>query len=350
MPTILVSGGAGFIGSNYVLQRAARHPTDRIIVLDALTYAGNLASLASLERQAGFTFVKGEIQDSHLVDALFAAHRFDSVVHFAAESHVDRSILGPRVFVETNVLGTQVLLDAARKHGLRRFVMVSTDEVYGSLGASGAFTEESPLRPSSPYSASKAGADLLALSYQHTFGLDVTVTRCSNNYGPRQFPEKLIPLMIINALEDRPLPVYGDGMQVRDWIHVADHCEAVDLVLEQGKSGHVYNIGAENEHPNIEIVRRILSLLEKPQTLIRHVTDRPGHDRRYAIDATKIRTELGWRPRHGFEEALDSTVRWYLENRAWWEMIRSGAYRDYYAQQYAAREELDPAKRRPISQ
>ncbi|MBI2377101.1 MAG: dTDP-glucose 4,6-dehydratase [Deltaproteobacteria bacterium] len=336
MANILVTGGAGFIGSNYVLSRRSS-TSDRIVVLDALTYAGNLESLASVEKDPRIRFVRGSISDPELVTRIFGEEHFDAVVHFAAESHVDRSILGPRVFTETNVLGTQILLDAARAKPGLRFVMVSTDEVYGSLGPSGQFTESSPLAPSSPYSASKAAADLLALSYAHTFQLDVVLTRCSNNYGPRQFPEKLIPLMVINALSDVPLPVYGDGMQVRDWIHVDDHNAAIDAVLERGKSGHVYNIGASNERPNVEIVRTILDHLKKPETLIRYVADRPGHDRRYAIDATKLRVELGWQPKIGFIEGLRQTIDWYVEHRAWWERIRSGAYREYYERQYGDR-------------
>ncbi len=336
MPTILVTGGAGFIGANYVHQRIAES-SDRIVVLDALTYAGNLESLQLLEHAPRFRFVRGDITDAAAVEALFAEEKPEFVVHFAAESHVDRSILGPRVFTTTNVLGTQVLLDAARKSGVQRFVMVSTDEVYGSLGAEGYFTETSPLKPSSPYSASKAAADLVALAYRHTFELDVVVTRCSNNYGPYQFPEKLIPLMIINALADQPLPVYGDGMQVRDWLHVEDHCRAIEAVRTKGESGQVYNIGCKNERPNIEIVKRLLTHLGKPETLIRHVQDRPGHDRRYAIDPTKMNTDLGWQPRIRFEDGLPSTIDWYLAHRDWWQRIRSGAYLDYYETQYGAR-------------
>lgn len=335
--TILVTGGAGFIGANYVLRRLRERPEERVVVIDALTYAGNLESLKPAEGHPRFAFHRADITEDAEVAPIFAAEAPEVVVHFAAESHVDRSILGPRVFTKTNVLGTQVLLDAARQHGVKRFVMVSTDEVYGSLGPTGAFSETSPLQPSSPYSASKASADLLALAYQHTFGLDVVVTRCSNNYGPLQFPEKLIPLMILNALEDKPLPVYGDGMQVRDWIHVEDHCAAVDAVREHGKSGHVYNIGCKNERPNIEIVRAILGHLKKPDSLIRYVQDRPGHDRRYAIDPAKIEQELGWTPQKRFEDALIETIEWYLGNRGWWERVRSGAYRDYYDQQYGAR-------------
>ena len=336
MGTILVTGGAGFIGANYVHQRLAQ-AEDRVVVLDALTYAGNLESLASLEGHPKFRFVKGDITNPETVGALFSEEKPTSVVHFAAESHVDRSILGPRVFTSTNVLGTQVLLDASRTEGVQRFVMVSTDEVYGSLGPSGYFTETSPLKPSSPYSASKAAADLMALAYQHTFDLDVVVTRCSNNYGPYQFPEKLIPLMIINALSDKPLPVYGDGMQVRDWIHVEDHCQAIEAIRTRGKKGEVYNIGCHNERPNIEIVQRILAHLKKPESLIRYVDDRPGHDRRYAIDPAKMKNDLDWTPTIAFEEGLPRTIDWYLEQTKWWERVQSGAYTDYYEKQYGAR-------------
>lgn len=333
---ILVTGGAGFIGANYVLRRL-RTTDDQLTVVDALTYAGNLESLKSVESNPKLTFVRADITDADAMARVFESTKPEAVVHFAAESHVDRSILGPRVFTQTNVLGTQILLDQSKANGVGRFVMVSTDEVYGSLGPTGAFSETSPLDPSSPYSASKAAADLIALSYGHTFGMDVVVTRCSNNYGPLQFPEKLIPLMILNALEDKPLPVYGDGMQVRDWIHVEDHCNAVDTVLEKGKTGEVYNIGCQNERPNIEIVKRILEHLDKPESLIRYVEDRPGHDRRYAIDPTKIEGDLGWKPEHKFEDALPTTIDWYLSNRDWWERVRSGAYRDYYDAQYADR-------------
>ena len=336
MATILVTGGAGFIGANYALERI-KNTTDRVVVLDALTYAGNLESLKPAEGKERYRFVKGDIQDAEAMEKLLAEEKPQAVVHFAAESHVDRSILGPRVFAQTNVLGTQVLLDSARKAETARFVMVSTDEVYGSLGPTGAFSETSPLKPSSPYSASKASADLMALAYHHTFGMDVVVTRCSNNYGPLQFPEKLIPLMILNAMEDKALPVYGDGMQVRDWIHVKDHCAAIDRVLERGRAGEVYNIGSQNERPNIEIVRAILEKLKKPESLIQHVQDRPGHDRRYAIDPTKMRDELDWTAQISFEQGLPQTIEWYLENRAWWERVRTGAYRDYYQAQYGQR-------------
>ncbi len=334
--TILVTGGAGFIGANYVLRRL-RQSDERVVMIDALTYAGNLESLVSVHDNPAYAFEKVDIRDADAVNATFESSKPDAVVHFAAESHVDRSILGPRVFTETNVLGTQILLDASRAHGVKRFVMVSTDEVYGSLGPTGAFTEQSPLQPSSPYSASKAAADLITLAYGHTFGMDVVVTRCSNNYGPLQFPEKLIPLMIINALEGKKLPVYGDGMQVRDWIHVEDHNAAVDAVLEKGRPGEVYNIGARNERFNIDIVKQIIAHLGKSEDLIEHVKDRPGHDRRYAIEPDKIESELGWKPEKDPATALAETIDWYVGNPSWWERVRSGAYREYYARQYGDR-------------
>jgi dTDP-glucose 4,6-dehydratase len=334
---LLVTGGAGFIGSNFVRFVRRERPDWTVVNLDKLTYAGNLESLGDLRADPRHVFVRGDIASADLVEHLCAQHGAFAIVNFAAESHVDRSILGPAVFVETNVSGTQVLLDAARRAQVRRFVQVSTDEVYGSLGAEGRFTETSPLRPSSPYSASKAAADLLALAYHHTFGLDVVVTRCSNNYGPFQFPEKLIPLMIANALEGKKLPVYGDGLQVRDWIHVEDHCAALLAAVENGKPGEVYNVGGDNEWPNLTIVRQILQVLGKPDSLVEHVKDRPGHDRRYAIDARKARAELRWSPRIGFADGLRRTVDWYVANRAWWERVRSGEYRAYYEQNYGMR-------------
>jgi dTDP-glucose 4,6-dehydratase len=337
LPTVLVTGGAGFIGSNLVHYLRRERPDWTIVNLDALTYAGNLESLADLRDDPKHLFVRGDIANADLVEHLCAQHGVGVILNLAAESHVDRSILGPGIFVETNVSGTQVLLEAGRRAGVRRFVQVSTDEVYGSLGAQGRFSETSPLRPSSPYSASKAAADLLALAYHHTFGLDVIVTRCSNNYGSYQFPEKLIPLMIANALEGRRLPVYGDGMQVRDWIHVEDHCAALLSVVEQGRAGEVYNIGSDNEWPNVQIVRQILQILQKPESLIEHVKDRPGHDRRYAIDARKVCGELGWGPRVSFLDGLRSTVDWYVAQRSWWERVRSGEYRAYYERNYGAR-------------
>jgi dTDP-glucose 4,6-dehydratase len=334
---VLVTGGAGFIGSNLVRLLLRERPDWTVVNLDKLTYAGNAESLADLRDDPRHVFVRGDIANAELVEHLLANHGVDAILNLAAESHVDRSILGPGIFVETNVSGTQVLLEAARQAGVKRFVQISTDEVYGSLGATGRFTESSPLAPSSPYSASKAAADLLALAYGHTFGMDVVVTRCSNNYGPYQFPEKLIPLMIANALEGKKLPVYGDGMQVRDWIHVDDHCAALLAALERGRAGEVYNLGSDNEWPNLRIVGRLLEILGKGSELIEHVKDRPGHDRRYAIDASKARSALGWAPRIAFSEGLETTVRWYVEHRQWWERIRTGAYRTYYERNYGAR-------------
>ena len=334
---VLITGGSGFIGSNLVRLVLAERPAWRVVNLDKLTYAGNAENLADLDRNPRYRFVRGDIANGELVAEVLRTEKIDAILHLAAESHVDRSILSPAVFIETNVRGTQVLLEAARELDVPRFLHVSTDEVYGSLGPTGLFTEETPLAPSSPYSASKAASDLLALAYAHTFGLHVVVTRCSNNYGPYQFPEKLIPLMIANALEDRPLPVYGDGLNVRDWIHVEDHARGLLAALERGRPGQVYNFGASSERPNIEIVQQVLRLLEKPETLIRYVKDRPGHDRRYAIDASKSTRELGWAPRCRFEEALAATVAWYREHRTWWERVRSGAYREYYVKQYGVR-------------
>ncbi|MFT4537869.1 MAG: dTDP-glucose 4,6-dehydratase [Planctomycetota bacterium] len=336
--TILVTGGAGFIGANFVQMLAQDRPSWRIVNMDALTYAGNLQSLASVEKHPGYTFVHGDITNQEDVAGAFeAAGAIDYVIHFAAESHVDRSILSGLPFVQSNVAGTQILLDEARKREVGRFVHVSTDEVYGSLGATGFFTEDTPLAPNSPYSASKAASDMLVRAAIHTHGMNACITRCSNNYGPYQFPEKLIPLMIQNAREDKALPVYGDGMQIRDWLYVRDHCEAILRVAEAGESGEVYNIGGHNEYPNIDIVRRILEGLGKPDSLINYVTDRPGHDRRYAIDAAKMERELGWTPRYTFEEALPKTIEWYLANDEWLEGVRSGAYREYYQLQYGGR-------------
>ena len=337
---LLVTGGCGFIGSNLVRYLRRNRPAWKVVNLDKLTYAGNLENLADLEDDSGHHFARADIADRGALQPLIRSHSIDAIIHLAAESHVDRSILGPDVFIHTNVLGTQVLLEACQQTGVKRFLMVSTDEVYGSLGATGRFTESSPLAPSSPYSASKASADLLALAYHRTFGVDVVVTRCSNNYGPYQFPEKLIPLMIVNALHDEPLPVYGDGGNVRDWLNVSDHCPALVLALEKGRAGEIYNIGGGAEMRNIDIVKRILALLSKPEKLIRFVKDRPGHDRRYAIDASKAKAELGWSPAHTFEQGLEETVRWYVDNRSWWQNVISGAYRQYYEKQYRAR--LDP--------
>jgi len=334
---VLVTGGCGFIGSNLVRYLRRERPDWTVVNLDKLTYAGNLENLSDLEGDPRHVFVRGDIGNRELVEHLMAKHAIDAVLHLAAESHVDRSILGPEVFITTNVLGTQQLLEASRARGVRRFVMVSTDEVYGSLGPTGAFTESSPLKPSSPYSASKTSSDLVALAYHHTFHMDVVVTRCSNNYGRYQFPEKLIPLMVVNALHDKPLPVYGDGANVRDWLHVEDHCRALLLALEKGRAGEVYNIGGGAERRNIDIVKAILGLVGKPESLIQYVKDRPGHDRRYAIDPSKIRAELGWSPVHTFEQGLADTVHWYLEHRQWWERVTSGAYQRYYETQYLHR-------------
>jgi dTDP-glucose 4,6-dehydratase len=334
---VLLTGGAGFIGSNLVRLLLAERPGWRVVVLDKLTYAGNAENLAELKDHPRYRFVRGDICNGELVADVMRNERIDAIMHLAAESHVDRSILTPAVFIDTNVRGTQVLLEAARELGVKRFLHVSTDEVYGSLGPTGLFTETTPLDPSSPYSASKAASDLLALAYAHTFALPVVVTRCSNNYGPYQFPEKLIPLMIANAVRDRPLPVYGDGMNVRDWIHVEDHCRGLLAALELGEPGQVYNFGASSERHNIDIVKQVLKLVGKPESLITYVKDRLGHDRRYAIDSSKAQAKLGWAPRHRFEAALGETVRWYVEHRPWWERILTGEYLKYYEQQYGGR-------------
>ncbi|AOK90066.1 dTDP-glucose 4,6-dehydratase [Paenibacillus polymyxa] len=333
---LLVTGGAGFIGSNFVLYMLKQHPDYEIVNIDALTYAGNLENLKSIENNPKHSFIKADITDAQAIDQLMQ-QGIDVVVNFAAESHVDRSILEPEVFVKTNVLGTQVLLDAAKKYNVTKFVQVSTDEVYGSLGETGLFTEETPLQPNSPYSASKAGGDLLVRAYHETFGLPVNITRCSNNYGPYQFPEKLIPLMISRALSDQQLPVYGDGLNIRDWLYVEDHCSAIDLVIHQGKLGEVYNIGGNNERTNVHIVKTVLEELGKPESLISYVQDRPGHDRRYGIDPTKTMNELGWKPKHSFETGIKETIRWYLDNEEWWTRIQSGEYQQYYTKQYGSR-------------
>lgn len=333
---LLVTGGAGFIGSNFILYMMRQHPEYQIINTDMLTYAGNLENLKSIENDSNYTFIKADITDKQAIDQIFK-QGIDVVVNFAAESHVDRSILEPEVFVNTNVLGTQVLLNAAKKYSVTKFVQVSTDEVYGSLGEMGLFTEKTPLAPNSPYSASKAGGDLLVRAYHETFGLPVNITRCSNNYGPYQFPEKLIPLMISRALNDELLPIYGDGLNIRDWLYVEDHCSAIDLVIHQGRNGEVYNIGGNNERTNIHIVKTILEQLGKPESLISFVEDRLGHDRRYGIDPTKITEELGWKPKHNFETGIKDTIDWYLNNKEWMARIQSGAYRDYVAQQYNER-------------
>ena len=334
---ILVTGGAGFIGANFVLEMLATHDDVEVVNFDVLTYAGNLENLREVEKDARYSFVRGDVCSKDDVESALD-DSIDAVVHFAAESHVDRSVEGPDVFLRTNVMGTQVLLERMRAlGGERRFVMVSTDEVYGSLGPEGAFTETTPIAPNSPYSASKASADLLCRAYHHTFGLDVVMTRCSNNYGPLQFPEKLVPLMIANAMEDKELPVYGDGKNVRDWLHVRDHCRAIDAVLRKGRNGEVYNVGGNSERENIEVVKALLDHLGKSHDLITYVTDRPGHDRRYAIDATKIRDELGWQPTVVFEQGLAETIEWYRASGEWLEQVRSGAYRDYYDTMYGDR-------------
>jgi len=333
---ILVTGGAGFIGSNFVNYMVEKYADYTIVNVDALTYAGNLENLKQSEGKENYQFVKADITDAVAMDQL-VGDGVDAIINFAAESHVDRSITNPGIFVQTNIQGTQVLLDAAKKYKVQKYVQISTDEVSGSLGEEGFFTATTPLAPNSPYSASKAGADLLVLAYHETYGLPVNITRCSNNYGPFHFPEKLIPLMIINALNDKPLPVYGNGKNVRDWLHVSDHCTAIDLVLHKGISGEVYNIGGHNEKRNIEVVKEILKQLGKPETLIQYVEDRLGHDLRYAIDPTKLQQELGWKPKYTFETGLKETVQWYLDNREWWENIISGDYQNYYAQQYGGK-------------
>jgi len=346
--TILVTGGAGFIGSNFIAYLLEKHPNDAVVNLDVLTYAGNLENLKSFEQNPRYQFVKGDIRDRALVHDLFARHQFTHVVNFAAESHVDRSIVDPELFLTTNIIGTEVLLDEAKSawkihpddkydkqyiEGVR-FHQVSTDEVYGALGKEGLFVETMPLLPNSPYSASKASADLLVRAYHETYGLPVTTSRCSNNYGAYQFPEKLIPLMINNCLHDKSLPVYGDGMQVRDWLHVLDHCIAIDVILEKGEIGEVYNIGGNNEKANIEIVKLILKTIGKSEDLITYVKDRPGHDRRYAIDNTKITTQLGWKPSYTFEQGMKETIQWYLDNQKWIERVVSGDYQKYYDAMY----------------
>jgi dTDP-glucose 4,6-dehydratase len=332
MPTLLVTGGCGFIGSNFIRHVLRTDPDVTVVNFDCLTYAGNLANLADLDGHPRLRFVRGDITDREAVEA--AVRGAQGVINFAAESHVDRSIQDSGPFVRTNVLGTQVLLDVARKYGVERYVQVSTDEVYGSLGAAGYFTEETPLAPNSPYAASKAAADLLVRSYAHTYGLPAVITRCSNNYGPYQFPEKLIPLFISNLLRDEPVPVYGDGLQVRDWVHVRDHCSAVERVWRAGRVGEVYNIGGRCERTNLELTHLLLDLLGKPRSLIRYVKDRPGHDRRYAIDCSKVERALGWRPQVSFDEGLRETIRWYEENAGWVARVRSGEYRQYYERQY----------------
>lgn len=337
MKNILVTGGAGFIGSNFVNALLQKRDDIFIVNLDKLTYAGNLENLKNIEDHKNYRFFKGDIANHELVEYIFQKYGIKYVVNFAAESHVDRSILGSKVFYETNVIGTNVLLETARRFEVERFLQVSTDEVYGSLGATGLFTEQTPISPNSPYSSSKAAADMMVQAFHHTYGMPVLITRCSNNYGPYQFPEKLIPLMIINTLNGKKLPVYGDGLNVRDWIYVLDHNYAIETVLEKGKVGEVYNIGAKNEMTNIEIVRLILKHLGKGDEMIEYVKDRPGHDRRYAIDNHKIETELGWQPQFTFENAIGETIDWYLKNKEWWQRIISGEYEAYYSQLYGKR-------------
>ena len=358
MKTILVTGGAGFIGSNFVRHMLTTHPDYKIINVDALTYAGNLENLKDVADHKNYIFIKADIRDREKIETIFDNYDIDFVVNFAAESHVDRSIEEPDVFLTTNIIGTQVLLDVAKKHwkvnpddkycreykpGVK-FLQISTDEVYGALGKTGKFVETMPLKPNSPYSASKASADLIVRAYYQTYGMPVNITRCSNNYGPYQFPEKLIPLMINNCLKEKDLPVYGDGMQVRDWLHVNDHCTAIDTVLHKGKDGEVYNIGGNNEKTNIEIVKLIVKTLGKSEKLIKHVKDRPGHDRRYAIDNTKITNQLGWKPKYTFEEGIKETIQWYLDNREWIDNIVSGDYINYYERMYSGIEEAAAAR------
>ena len=336
----LVTGGAGFIGSNFVFYMLDKYPQDQIVCLDKLTYAGNLETLESVMENPRFTFVKGDIADRGAVYALFEKEHPDVVVNFAAESHVDRSVVDPGIFLQTNILGTGVLMDACRKYGIQRYHQVSTDEVYGDLPLDRTdlfFTEQTPIHTSSPYSASKASADLLVQAYHRTFGLPVSISRCSNNYGPYHFPEKLIPLMIANALNDKPLPVYGTGENVRDWLYVTDHCAAIDLIVRKGRVGEVYNVGGHNERTNLEVVKTILKALNKPESLIKFVTDRPGHDRRYAIDPTKLETELGWKPKYNFDTGIQQTIQWYLDNQDWWKHILSGEYSNYFENMYGDR-------------
>ena len=337
---ILVTGGAGFIGSNFIYYELDKYAEDKIVCIDALTYAGNLETLEEALKNERFVFYRGDIADGEFVNGVFAKEHPDIVVNFAAESHVDRSIEAPDIFLRTNVIGTMTLLEACRNYGIQRFHQVGTDEVYGDLPLDRTdlfFTEETPIHTSSPYSASKAAADLLVLAYHRTYGLPVTISRCSNNYGPYHFPEKLIPLRISRALADESLPVYGSGENVRDWLYVKDHCSAIDLVMRKGRNGEVYNIGGHNERTNLQVVKTILKELGKPETLITYVKDRPGHDMRYAIDPTKIRSELGWQPETSFDDGIKQTIRWYLDNRTWWEHILAGDYRNYYERMYGDR-------------
>ena len=338
--TILLTGGAGFIGANMIYYLLEKHPEDRVVCLDKLTYAGNLSTLETALKNPSFRFVRGDICDRKAVFALFEEEKPDAVINFAAESHVDRSIEDPGLFLQTNILGTSVMMDACRAFGTPRYHQVSTDEVYGDLPLDRPdllFTEETPIHTSSPYSASKASADLLVMAYHRTFGLPATISRCSNNYGPWHFPEKLIPLMIVHALHDQPLPVYGEGLNVRDWLYVEDHCRAIDLIVRKGRVGEIYNVGGHNEMRNIDIVRMIVKKLNKPESLITFVKDRKGHDLRYAIDPTKIHSELGWLPETSFANGIDKTIDWYLSHQPWWETILSGEYQHYYEQMYGNR-------------
>jgi len=337
MKKILVTGGAGFIGSNFINYILGERDDIFIVNLDKLTYAGNLQNLKSVEDQKNYAFIKGDIVNDELVSYIFQKYEISHVINFAAESHVDRSILGSEIFFRTNVLGTNVLLENAKRYGVEKFIQISTDEVYGSLGPEGQFEESTPLQPNSPYAASKAAADMMVLAFYHTYNVPAVITRCSNNYGPYQFPEKLIPLMILNSLKNKKLPVYGDGLNVRDWIYVIDHNKAVELVLDKGKLGEVYNIGANTEKPNIAIVKLILNQIGKTEDLIEYVKDRPGHDRRYAINSLKIKKELGWQAEYSFENAIRSTVNWFIENEKWWKEIISGEYQNYYKLQYTSR-------------
>ena len=333
----LITGGAGFIGGNYLNIMVRRYPNDRFVCLDALTYAGNMETLEPIMKLPNFRFVHGDIRDRNAVYKLFEEEHFDVVINFAAESHVDRSIVDPQIFLETNILGVSVLMDACRKYGIRRFHQVSTDEVYGDLPLDRLdllFKETNPLKASSPYSASKASADLLVMAYHRTFGLPVTISRCSNNYGPYQFPEKLIPLVIDKAKKDEKIPLYGDGLNVRDWLDVSDHCNAIDLIVRKGKPGEVYNIGGHNERSNVQVIKAILKYLNKPDSLIEHVKDRPGHDRRYAMDPTKIETELGWRPTYNFDNGIGLTIKWNLDNQAWLKHVESGEYQKWMEKHY----------------
>lgn len=323
MRNILVTGGAGFIGSNFVRYMLNKYKDYKIVNLDLLTYAGNIKSLDDIKDNPNYLFVKGDIADNKLVDKIVSENKIDVIINFAAESHVDRSITNPDIFVKTNVLGTQNLLEVAKKYKIEKFFQISTDEVYGSLGKTGFFTEKTPLSPNSPYSASKASADLLVMAYHHTFGLNVNITRCSNNYGPYQFPEKLIPLFITNALANKQVPLYGDGLNIRDWLFVEDHCSAIDTVLHKGKNGEIYNVGGNNEKTNKYITDTILNYLGKDASLIKYVSDRLGHDRRYAIDATKIKEDLGWQPQYKFEQAIEKTIEWYLNNKQWWQPLKN---------------------------